>query len=100
MKWQRLSAGVLTSLLIGMASWTGTAAAEPTENAAVAEQTDVNKRVVINLAARSIALFKNDQKVYLFPIGPGKASTPTPTGISARIVCGLSVPRWTARSMT
>jgi len=79
-KWHKLGAGVLAALLLGMASWTGTVAAEPAETAAAAEQAEVNKRIVINLAARSIALFKNDEKVYLFPIGPGKASTPTPTG--------------------
>lgn len=77
-QWQTLGAGVLASLFMGFASWSGTAAAEPA--AAAAEQTEVSKRIVINVAARSLALFKNDEKVYLFPIGPGKASTPTPTG--------------------
>ena len=64
-QWRKLGAGVLVSLFMGFASWSPAAAAEPT--AAAAEQTEVSKRIVINLAARSIALFKNDEKVYLFP---------------------------------
>jgi len=91
-QWRKLGAGVLVSLFMGFASWSPAAAAEPT--AAAAEQTEVSKRIVINLAARSIALFKNDEKVYLFPIGPGKASTPTPTGYY-KILSKDVDPSWT-----
>ncbi len=38
------------------------------------------EKIVINLASRSLALYKGDEKLKLYPIGPGKASTPTPVG--------------------
>ena len=37
-------------------------------------------RVSINLAARSLAVFAGTEKIRLYPIGPGTAYTPTPTG--------------------
>ena len=60
-----------------------TAAAPVKETAAKAEapaKVELADRLVINLAARSIAAIRDNQKVALYPIGPGKVSTPTPTG--------------------
>jgi hypothetical protein len=37
-------------------------------------------RISINLAARSLAVFAGEEKIRLYPIGPGTAYTPTPTG--------------------
>jgi len=37
-------------------------------------------KISINLAARSLALYRGTEKVRLYPIAPGTASTPTPTG--------------------
>lgn len=50
-----------------------TAAQEP-------EKKSQEKKISINLAARSLALFEGTEKIRLYPIGPGKASTPTPVG--------------------
>ena len=60
-----------------------TAAAPAKETAAKAEapaKVEPADRLVINLAARSIAAIRDNQKVALYPIGPGQVSTPTPTG--------------------
>lgn len=61
------------------------AAAAAGEKAAAAAPAAVKKaadeyKILINLAARSLALYKNGTKVRLYPIGPGKANTPTPVG--------------------
>ena len=45
-----------------------------------AENGDENEKIVINIAGRSLALYKDDEKIRLYPIGPGKITTPTPTG--------------------
>ncbi len=47
--------------------------------AAVEKKAD-EKKILVNLAARSLALYKNGTKVRLYPIGAGKVSTPTPVG--------------------
>lgn len=47
---------------------------------AAADTTEEPMKISINLAARSLALLKGNEKIRLYPIGPGKASTPTPTG--------------------
>ena len=44
------------------------------------ENKSLEKKISINLAARSLALFEGNKKIRLYPIGPGKASTPTPVG--------------------
>lgn len=44
------------------------------------EKKSLEKKISINLAARSLALFEGNKKIRLYPIGPGKASTPTPVG--------------------
>ena len=51
----------------------------PTAEEIRAAQLD-SRKIVINLASRSLALYEGDKKVRLYPIGPGKASTPTPVG--------------------
>ncbi|SDP13590.1 Lipoprotein-anchoring transpeptidase ErfK/SrfK [Selenomonas ruminantium] len=44
------------------------------------EKQSQERKISINLAARSLALFEGNKKIRLYPIGPGKASTPTPVG--------------------
>lgn len=69
------------------------AIATPSSNTAASNDANVNKNVAdtqqikntnlkisINLAARSLAVYEGNKKIRLYPIGPGKASTPTPTG--------------------
>ena len=48
--------------------------------ASAAEQKDEQMKISINLAARSLALYRGNTRVALYPIGPGKPYTPTPTG--------------------
>lgn len=45
-----------------------------------AEAEESKLKISINLAARSLAVFDGAEKIRLYPIGPGKTSTPTPTG--------------------
>lgn len=47
---------------------------------AAPEKKSLERKISINLAARSLALFEGNEKIRLYPIGPGKASTPTPVG--------------------
>lgn len=61
------------------------AAQEPVADVAAEEKKDEQKKedqlkISINLAARSLALYRGAEKVRLYPIAPGTASTPTPTG--------------------
>ncbi|SFT33528.1 Lipoprotein-anchoring transpeptidase ErfK/SrfK [Selenomonas sp. GACV-9] len=60
------------------------AAAEPAkttgEEPAQVQKKEEPLKISINLAARSLALYRGAEKVRLYPIAPGKASTPTPTG--------------------
>lgn len=51
-----------------------------TAQPAKVQQTEEPLKISINLAARSLALLKGTEKVRLYPIAPGKVSTPTPTG--------------------
>lgn len=44
------------------------------------EKKSLEKKISINLAARSLALFEGSEKIRLYPIGPGTAYTPTPVG--------------------
>lgn len=45
-----------------------------------AENTEEPLKIHINLAARSLALYKGTEKIRLYPIAPGTASSPTPVG--------------------
>jgi lipoprotein-anchoring transpeptidase ErfK/SrfK len=57
--------------------------------------TDVNKsRIVINLASLSLALYNGNTRIHLYPIGPGTAATPTPTGYF-KIIAKEVNPTWT-----
>ncbi|MBQ7477610.1 MAG: L,D-transpeptidase family protein [Selenomonadaceae bacterium] len=38
------------------------------------------KKIVINIASRSLSLYDGGAKIRLYPLGLGKVSTPTPTG--------------------
>gem|GEM_PF-123234 len=44
------------------------------------EKKSQEKKISINLAARSLALFEGNEKIRLYPIGPGTVYTPTPVG--------------------
>lgn len=44
------------------------------------EKKSLEKKISINLAARSLALFEGTEKIRLYPIGPGTPYTPTPVG--------------------
>ena len=52
-------------------------AAAPEQKPQAEEKVD---RIAINLASRSLAAYQNGKRIRLYPIGVGKASTPTPTG--------------------
>ena len=39
-----------------------------------------SRKISINLAARSLAVYEGTKRIRLYPIGPGKESTPTPVG--------------------
>lgn len=82
-----------------------TTAAAKTEPAAPVAKTTAAKaeapakveladKIVINLAARSLAAIRGNQKVALYPIGPGKTSTPTPTGYY-KVIDKEVNPTWT-----
>lgn len=82
-----------------------TTAAAKTEPAAPVAKTTAAKaeapakveladKLVINLAARSLAAIRGNQKVALYPIGPGKTSTPTPTGYY-KVIDKEVNPTWT-----
>ena len=43
-------------------------------------QQDLEKKIVINLASRLLTLYQGNEKIRMYPIGPGTTSTPTPTG--------------------
>lgn len=47
---------------------------------AVAEKTEDPYKIIINVAARSLGVYKNNEKIRLYPVGLGKLSTPTPVG--------------------
>lgn len=78
--WKRLCAGVLGALLMTGGAVSMAECAENTEEAATVEKSVGERKIVINLAARSLALIEKDKKIRLYPIGPGKESTPTPVG--------------------
>ena len=40
----------------------------------------VSYKIVINIPARSLGLYKNNERFRLYPVGLGKISTPTPVG--------------------
>jgi hypothetical protein len=79
-RWKRLCAGVLGALLMAGGAASVAECAGSAGEAAAAEQSGDERKIVINLAARSLALFDKDKKIRLYPIGPGKESTPTPVG--------------------
>ena len=79
-RWKRLCAGVLGALLMAGGAASVAECAGSAGEAAAAEQSGDERKIVINLAARSLALFEKDKKIRLYPIGPGKESTPTPVG--------------------
>ena len=47
-------------------------------SAAVAESAD--RKIVINLASRSLALYEDNVRLRVYPVGVGKYSTPSPVG--------------------
>ena len=47
---------------------------------AAPEKTEDPYKIIINVAARSLGVYKNNEKMRLYPVGLGKISTPTPVG--------------------
>ena len=87
--WQKLwlsfiSIGMSCCMFAAASAAAGQPAANPEEkpeaavNAAAPEVP--SEKIYINLASRSLALYVDGVKVALYPIGPGKVSTPTPVG--------------------
>ena len=77
-----------------------TAAAEVKKAEPVAtepEKKSLEKKISINLAARSLALFEGTEKIRLYPIGPGTPYTPTPVGYY-KIQSKDVNPSWTSPS--
>ena len=77
-----MSAPVASAAEPEKAQKTETPAAEKQEakEAPATEKKSLEKKISINLAARSLALFAGTEKIRLYPIGPGKTSSPTPVG--------------------
>ncbi|MBR2215070.1 MAG: L,D-transpeptidase family protein [Selenomonadaceae bacterium] len=75
----------LLATAVGVALWGG---ALPGEALADGE------RVLINVASHSLALYRGDDKIRLYPIATGKISTPTPTGYY-KILSKDVNPTWT-----
>ena len=59
---------------------TTTAQSTTAETPANDEAAIDSRKISINLAARSLAVYEGQKRIRLYPIGPGKASTPTPVG--------------------
>jgi len=51
------------------------------------------KRIFINLASHSLAVYDGNQKINLYPVGLGKPATPTPTGYYS-ILEKIENPEW------
>ena len=90
MMWEKACKSCMGLLLTAMLL-AGTAFAAPTEeagdtsSAGKKQQTEKavpkgEKRIVINIASRSLALYQGGEKIRLYPLCLGKPSTPTPTG--------------------
>lgn len=47
------------------------------------EPESTEKKIVINIASRSLALYQGNEKIRLYPLGLGKPYTPTPVGYYA-----------------
>ena len=103
--WKKIGAGMLSAALVAGTAGIGFAAEAQSDMVVVAQGPDhafaqqattpnasgaqgtadtakiaANQRIDINLAARSLSLFRDGKKIRLYPIGVGKPSTPTPTG--------------------
>ena len=64
-RWQQLCAGVLGALLMAGGAVSVGECAESAGEAAAATQPSDERKIVINLAARSLALFEKDKKIRL-----------------------------------
>ncbi len=67
----KVCAGLLSTMLL---------VAAPAAFAEEAAETQPEETISINVAANSLALFKNGEKIRLYLIATGKPETPTPTG--------------------
>lgn len=85
-------------LVTTTAAKTATTAAAPAATTAAKTEApakvELADKLVINLAARSLAAIRGNQKVALYPIGPGKTTTPTPTGYY-KVIDKEVNPTWT-----
>lgn len=85
--WEKICAGMLGAMMLtgsaaGLSANTVSAApaAETTAQPAQEQKVEQPLKISINLAARSLALYQGSTKIRLYPIAPGTAYTPTPTG--------------------
>ena len=44
------------------------------------EKKDMTDRILVNTASRILTLYRGKEKAAMYPVGVGKASTPTPSG--------------------
>ncbi len=72
----------LSTYLLAVGSAAASSSLKTSENtgAVAVSQSVPSKKILINLASRSLALYIDGVKTALYPIGPGKVSTPTPVG--------------------
>ncbi len=77
-----LLAGMMLAGIVFAASTEAAGTAPPAgENRQTAKaEPGGEKRIVINIASRSLALYQGGKKIRLYPLCLGKPSTPTPTG--------------------
>ena len=59
----------------------------------VQAENSANRKIMINLASRFLFVYDGDTRIGMFPIGPGKVSTPSPTG-SFAIFSMVENPEW------
>ena len=101
MNWGRLPKKILAGIL-GLTLVFGASSAqaeEVSQNSTTTNQTTnkpskPERKIVINSASRLLTLYDGNKKVAMYPLGLGKASTPTPTGYY-KILEKIVNPTWT-----
>mgnify|MGYP000117044402 CR=1 FL=1 len=56
------------------------AASAPADTQSAAPKKADEKKIMLNLASRILTLYQGNTKITMYPVGVGKASTPSPTG--------------------
>ena len=73
----RFLLGILSFLIFCLLGFSFTRTAAAAEAQA---QTQQALKIIINIPAHSLALYKGNEKIRLYPVGLGKPATPTPVG--------------------